>query len=38
VVTELDEAELKEFRDAAAPLYEDFPAEIQTIIKRIQAA
>ena len=38
VVTELDEAELQKFRDAAAPLYEDFPAEIQTIIKRIQAA
>ena len=38
VVTEPDEATLQEFRAAAAPLYEGFPPEIQTLIKRIQAA
>ena len=38
VVTELDADALREFRDAAAPLYEGFPPEIQTIIKRIQAS
>ena len=38
VVTEPDEAALQEFRDAAAPLYDGFPPEIQAIIRRIQAA
>ena len=38
IVTSPDAAALQEFRDAAAPLYEGFPPEIQAIIKRIQAS
>ena len=38
VVTELDGAALEEFREAVTPLYENFPPEIQTLIRQIQAA